>query len=90
MLDQIIDDVTAHRLHAAACRTGPRVGWIVMRGLPDYPGKVVARLTTDAPSPYVLTADTLAEMQAKLPPGLVRTPRQLGDPPDLMETWFST
>jgi len=34
-------------------------------------------------------ADTLAELQAMLPPGLVQSPRQPIDPPEVMEIWFS-
>jgi len=33
----------------------------------------VARLVTDAPTPYVLRADSLAGLHAQLPPGLVRS-----------------
>lgn len=74
---------------ADACRTHPVVGWIVMRDLPDYPDELVARLVTDAPTPYVLLADTLAGLQAQLPPRLVRKERQPADPPEMLEIWFS-
>jgi hypothetical protein len=61
MPDQIIDAAMALSLQADACRAHPLVGWLVTKDLPDYPGKVVGRLVTDAPSPYILVADTLAE-----------------------------
>jgi hypothetical protein len=89
MPDQIIDAAMALGLHADACRAHPLVGWLVTKDLPDYPGKVVARLVTDAPSPYVLVADTLAEIHAALPPNLVRTDRQPVDPPEVIEIWFA-
>jgi hypothetical protein len=39
--------------------------------------------------PYVLQADSLAEIHAQLPPGLVRSERQPAEPPDLVEIWFA-
>jgi hypothetical protein len=60
MPDQIIDAVMARALHADAVRAHPLVTWIIKRGQSDYPDEVVARLITDAPTPYVLLADSLA------------------------------
>jgi hypothetical protein len=88
MADQVIDAAMARGLHADACRSHALVGWVVMRDPPEYPDKVTARLVTDAPSPYVLLADTLAEIHAQLPPHLVRTERQPADPPEVAEIWF--
>src|SRR4051794_9163725 len=88
-LDQIIDAAMARALHADACRVHALVGWVVMRDPPEYPDKVVARLVTDAPSPYLLTSDTLAEIHAKLPLPLVRKARQPVDPPEVIEIWFA-
>jgi hypothetical protein len=88
MSDQIIDAVTAQALHADACSDHPVVGWVVMRDQPE-PGAFIARLVTDAPTSYVLWADNLAEIHAQLPPGLVRSERQLAEPPDLIEIWFA-
>ena len=67
MDDQIIDAAMARSLHADASRAHPLVGWIVMRDPPDYPDRFVARLVTAAASPYILVADTLAEVQAACP-----------------------
>jgi hypothetical protein len=89
MADQVIDAAMARGLHADACRSHALVGWVVMRDPPEYPDKVTARLVTDAPSPYVLLADTLAEIHAQLPPHLVRTERQPADPPEVAEIWFA-
>jgi hypothetical protein len=62
------------------------VGWVVTQDPPDYSGKVVARLVTNASSPYVLKADTLGELHAKLPPRLVRRDRQPADPSELVRS----
>jgi hypothetical protein len=88
MPDQIIDAAMATGLHADACRAHALVGWIIMRDPPEYPDKVITRLVTDAPTPYVMVADTLAEIHAVLPPHLVRTGRQPVDPPEVAEIWF--
>ena len=90
MPDQIIDAAMARALHVDACRTSTLVGWVVMRDPPDYPGKVTARLVTDAPTGYVLVADTMGELHAALPPGLARSDRQPADLPEVVEVWFST
>ena len=86
--DQIIDAVMARALHADAIRTHPLVAWIVTRDEIAYPGEFVARLVTDAPTSYVMLADTLAGLWAQLPAGLVRTDRQPVDPPEVVEVWF--
>jgi orotidine-5'-phosphate decarboxylase len=90
MSDQIIDATMARALHVDACRAHALVGWLVMQDLPEYPDKVVARLVTDAPSPYVLAADTLAGIHDQLPPRLVRKEPQPADPPEVVEIWFAS
>ncbi|HJS84418.1 MAG TPA: hypothetical protein VJ779_03065 [Acetobacteraceae bacterium] len=45
---------------------------------------------TETPSPYVLVADTLAEIRAQLPPHPARAERQPADPPEVVEIWFTT
>ena len=85
---QIIDPVMANAIQADAARKRPLFAWIIMRDLPAYPGAMVARLVTDAPTPYVLIGHTLTELIAQLPPGLVRSDRQPSDPPDVVEVWF--
>jgi hypothetical protein len=64
------------------------IPWIVMDDVPEYLGAVVARLVTDAPTPYILIAQTLAEIHANLPSGLVRSERQPSDPLEVVEIWF--
>jgi len=88
MADQVIDAAMARGLHADACRGHAPVGWVVMRDPPEHPDKVTARLVTEAPIPYVLVADTLAEVHAQLPPYLTRAERQPADPPEVVEIWF--
>ena len=87
-MDQVIDAAMARGLHADACRTHPLVGWVVTLDPPEHPNRVVARLVTETPSPYVLVADTLAEIHAQLPPYLARAGRQPADPPEVVEIWF--
>jgi hypothetical protein len=88
MPDQIIDAVMARGLHADACRSHPLVGWFVLQDLPEHPGKLAARLVTEGPTPYILLADTLAELHAQLPPHLMRTERHPAEPLQLVEIWF--
>jgi hypothetical protein len=79
----------AQAIHADAQRTHRLFGWIVARDQPGYPGKLVARLVTSGPTPYVLVADALASLHAQLPPGLVRSDRAAHDPPEVIEIWFA-
>ena len=85
---QIIDAVMARSIQADAERTHPLLAWVVMRD-EAYPGQFVARLVTDALTPYVLLAETLGELHAQLPPGLERSDRQSADPPEMLEIWFA-
>jgi hypothetical protein len=66
MDDQIVDAAMAQALQTDVTRTRPIVGWVVMRDPPDYPNKFIARLVTDRPTPYLLIAESLAELQAAL------------------------
>jgi hypothetical protein len=52
-------------------------------------GTVPWKRCTSTPFPYLLVADTLAEIQAQLPAGLVRYERQSFHPPDVSEIWFA-
>src|SRR4051812_39525365 len=89
--DQLIDATMARALHAEACRTHAIVAWVVMWDLPAHSNRCAARLVTSGQTawPYLLLADTLAGIQAMLPPGLVRSERMPVDPPDVMEIWFA-
>ena len=87
--DQIIDPTTARALQADVARSRSLYGWAVWRDAPDYSGKVIGRLVTDKPTPYVLIADSLSELQAQLPPGLERFDRRVVDLPELVEVWLA-
>ncbi len=86
-MDQVVNATAARALLADVSRTHVVAGWVVMRDQPQ-PGAFIARLVTDTPTSYVLTADTLAGIHDQLPPGLVRSDRQPAEPPDLVEIWF--
>jgi hypothetical protein len=89
MLDQIITAETARQLHEEALRARGMAVWIVMDDWVAYPGKLMARLVTADPTPYVMLADTLDEMRAALPPGMYRSDRTPADPVGLVEIWSS-
>ncbi len=74
-MDQVVNATAARALLADVCRNHAVAGWVVMRDQPQ-PGAFTARLVTSAPTPYVLTADSLAGIHDQLPPGLVRSDRQ--------------
>jgi hypothetical protein len=88
-LDRIIDTVMAQSIQADATRTHPLLAWVVVRDEEAYPGQFVARLATDALTPYALLAETLGELHAQLPPDLERSDRQPADPPEVLEIWFT-
>jgi hypothetical protein len=90
MQDQIIDAAMALALQTDANRARPIAGWIVMRDPPEHPGRFAARLVTEHATPYVLVADSLADLQAQMPAGLVRTERQSTTVPDMVEAWLAT
>ena len=88
-MDQIIDQDMARGLQDDAARAHSEVGWVISQNPPAHPGKaLMARLVSTMATPYVLLADTLAELHAMLPPGLERSSRQAIDPPDVLEVWF--
>ena len=88
MTDQVVGAAAARGLHANARSAHALVVWVVTRNPPEHPGKFVACLVTETPSSYVLVADTLAEIHAQLPAGLVCAQRQSTDPPEVVEIWF--
>jgi hypothetical protein len=87
ILDQIIDAAMARALQKDAIRTYPLLAWIVMRD-EAHSGEFVARLVTDAPTPYVLLADSLGGLEAQFPTDLVRSDRRPVDPPEVLAIWF--
>jgi hypothetical protein len=66
MADQVVSPDTAATLHQEAKICGASPTWIVMK-VEFGPEKLIARLVVERPTGYVLTANTLTEMYAKLP-----------------------
>jgi hypothetical protein len=87
MGDQIVSPSMAATLHQEAKGRGGSPTWIVTTG-EAAPGTLIARLTVEQPTGYVLTANTLAEMSAKLPWSLTHSDRRPDDPPEIIEVWF--
>lgn len=63
--------------------------WIVYEAPPDFPEQYVARRCRS----YVATGefivgDTLVDLRAKLPPGLIRLERSVHDDPMVRESWI--
>jgi hypothetical protein len=86
--DQIIDATMARSIQLDAAPEHPLLAWVVTHDEGTYRGQFVARLVTDAPTPYVLLADTLAGLHAQLPSGMGWSDRQPADPPEVLEIWF--
>jgi hypothetical protein len=68
-------------------------GWAVYDHPRDYPQSFVARRWVGIAGKMIPTADmfvaeTLDEVRALLPPGLVYFPRRRGDDPVIVETWL--
>jgi hypothetical protein len=87
--DQIINAATALKVQAEARRTWAIVGWCVTIDVRHQPGRYVAHLLAGEPSPYVLVADSLDDLHALLPPGLIRLPGLPPDQPEIVELWFA-
>lgn len=55
----------------------------------DYPGKYVARLwDLQQPTGFVVVADSLEEIRAAIPYGMVQLARLGKDDPAIVETWI--
>jgi hypothetical protein len=77
---------------AAPPRTADQVidAWVICQDHPAHPDhRFIAQLTTERSLPYVLVGDTLAEVQAQLPPGLLRYGRGAVEPPEVIEMWVA-
>lgn len=63
--------------------------WIVYEDPPDFPNQYVARRHRGyiVTGEYV-TGNTLVDVRAKLPPGLMRIERSAGDDPMIRESWI--
>lgn len=72
-------------------RGNPHLLWAIYQSPLEYPGKFIARpwsVKDAAPFRSHLVADTLAEIQGKMPPGLVRIGGIDKDDPVIVETWM--
>jgi hypothetical protein len=79
-MDQIIDKDMARGLQDDAARAHGEVGWVISQDPPAHPGKaLMARLVSTIPTPYVLLADTLAELHVMLPAGALDDMEQEAD-----------
>jgi hypothetical protein len=86
--DQIVDADMAEAVQRDAARKGDLLAWIVTANPAEHEGRVVARLVTTKPTPYVLVADNLDDLRESLPRGLQRDDRQPSDPVNVIEAWF--
>lgn len=78
-----------------AAKPEPFATWTIYDHPSDYPHAYVARKwlvvagnPEPQPAPGVLTHPDLGVLRALLPPGLTMLPRQPGDDPVILETWF--
>lgn len=67
--------------------------WTVYDHPTDHPHAFIARLWIvrqgrEYATNQLIEADTLDALRAKLPPGLYRMPRDVGDDPVIVETWI--
>jgi hypothetical protein len=88
--DQLIDAAMARALHQDVVRDHVLAAWVVWQDHPAHPNHpFIAQLATASPLPYVLVGETLAEVQAQLPPGLVRYGRLPWYPAEMVELWVA-
>ena len=88
MFDRLLTAEAAQAFQDEADRDRTLLTWVVMEA--EDSADIIARPTAlgIGAQPYVLVAATLAELHSMLPGGLLRSPRQSGDPPGVLETWF--
>lgn len=80
-------------MHAAALATRHLPIWTVTRSPSDCPGRYVARMHIDHAGQSLATTaavagDTLEEVRAALPHGLIRFERDVSDDPVIVECWL--
>ena len=63
--------------------------WIVYEDTPEFPNQYVARrYLLDVETDDYVVGDTLNDVRAKLPPGLMRIERSAKDHPQVRESWI--
>jgi hypothetical protein len=75
-------------LQRDAARETDLLAWIVTVEPHEHRVRVAARLVASTPTPYLLLADSLADLREILPTGLERFERAPNDPPEVAEIWF--
>ncbi len=82
----------AATLQARAAAGGTLMMWFITLTDPAHPGRAVAYVMVATTSggfrlPGELVADTIEEVRAMLPPGLIRHDRSTYDPVGTVEAW---
>ena len=63
--------------------------WVVFEDLPEFPNQYIAkRLRLDVDTGEFVVGNTLNDVRAKLPPGLIRIERSKHDLPQVRESWI--
>ena len=63
--------------------------WIVYEDTPEFPNQYVARrYVLDVQTEDYVVGDTLNDVRAELPPGLMRLERSVHDHPQVRESWI--
>lgn len=63
--------------------------WTIYKHPSDYPGKYVARqFLYGEPGAIFLVADTLKQIRAKIPPEMLKLPRDINDDPVIVESYI--
>jgi hypothetical protein len=90
MTDRILTAEAAQTIQDEADRGRELLTWVVMEAQDS--AEVIARPIAAGRGalPCVLVAATLAGLHGQMPAGLTRSPRQPGDPPGVLEVWYST
>lgn len=85
MEDRLVERFDPAKMHRAA-----KAPLICIYDSPeDWPGKFVARLwDMQRPTPYVAVADSLEELRALIPTGMMPLPRDPRDAGCIVETWI--
>lgn len=66
------------------------VFWTVYDNPTDFPGKFICRPHSISRGTFAhhMIGDTIEEVRAKIPRGLIQMPRRLTDDPKIVEIWF--
>jgi hypothetical protein len=63
--------------------------WVIYEDTPEFPNQYVARCyRLDVATGDFVVGDTMNDVRAKLPPGLMRLERSAHDHPQVRESWI--